>query len=257
MKRQDVFKVFGISFKKYTMEDKLHQLMRSRQMGSLSNWKLCSERVGGGGGWLSKSSKTTSWWWSSRRMRLSVSINGSVMSSLIFKNQIRWASGKGKGKGKGDMMNMDYTELMDIHVNQNDLKRDIQMQMQMQSNNRELKEKMQDKLSKEELKIMKEGKDIKDIKDKSQKGIVKEIDKKSYLLETSFDIDSLPKISDGIINKDVIKDVPDNLNSFVPGEFNFNELDQKFSDFIKFLFISRKNITKKKFKFLVQGLFNI
>jgi hypothetical protein len=126
------------------------------------------------------------------------------MSSLIFKNQIRWASGK--GKGKGDMMNMYFMELMDnlVNQNQNDLKKDIQMQ----SKKRELKEKMKDKLSKAELKIMKEGKEI---NDKSMKGIVKEIDKKTYILETTFDIDSLFKISDGIINKDVLKDVPDNL----------------------------------------------
>jgi hypothetical protein len=73
----------------------------------------------------------------------------------------------------------------------------------------------------------------------------------------NLEFDSVPKRSEGINNKDVILNVPDNLKSLVPEGFNFNELDQKFSYFIKFLFISKKNISKKKFKFLVQGLFNI
>jgi hypothetical protein len=54
-----------------------------------------------------------------------------------------------------------------------------------------------------------------------------------------------------------IQNVPLNLQRLVPSGFHFKELDHKFSAFIKFLFISRKHLTKKKFKFLVSGIFEI
>ena len=147
-------------------------------------------------------------------------------------------------------MNVDLTDLMNIQLKENidknidkanknrEMKEQMNNKLSKADKNREMKEQMKDKISKAELKIMKEGKEIKNINEikdinyKSKKGIVKEIDNKTYILESSFDIDNLPKISEGIINKDVIKDVPGNLKRYVPAGFNFNELDQKFSNFI-------------------------
>jgi hypothetical protein len=45
------------------------------------------------------------------------------------------ASSKGKGKGKNDMMNVDFMELMDIHLNQNDLKKKFYKNWAIQAHN--------------------------------------------------------------------------------------------------------------------------
>ena len=117
------------------------------------------------------------------------------------------------------------------------------------------------KLRNQELKKIKGGLDVninKDINFHNKDVIIREeIGNKSFVLDVNFEFDSLPKISEWIINKDVIKNVPENLKSLVPMSFNLNELDQKFSDFIKFLFISKKHLSNKNFKFLVHGFFNI
>lgn len=183
--------------------------------------------------------------------------------------QIRWSSSKrGKGTGKNmDMMNIDLNALMKLSTdidkkeikNENELE---QIEMTVDKNiNMEMKSNITDRIKfrNNELRKIKgvlDYKEINGIIDKD-KGNLKEIDKNEYLLETKFDIESLPKLSDGIVNKNVIQNVPLNLQSLVPSGFNFKELDHKFSDFIKFLFISRKHITKKNFKFLVDGIFEI
>jgi hypothetical protein len=51
--------------------------------------------------------------------------------------------------------------------------------------------------------------------------------------------------------------MPNKIKSQIPSDFNINELDEKFNNFIMFLFISRYHITKKNFKTLVTGLFDI
>ena len=187
-------------------------------------------------------------------------------SDIKYQNSIRsrlekrlFSNSKIRNK-KGDMMNVDYMELMELNLNKNENEsRKIEIKM---NKNREMKAKIKDTISKQELRKLKgiiEEKDIKnvtEIKDLN-KGIVKEIDKQKFVLESKFDIESLPKISEGIINKDIIQKVPDTLQKLIPGEFNFKELDEKFENFIKFLYISKKHITKKDFKFLVQEFFNI
>ena len=167
-------------------------------------------------------------------------------------------------------MDVDFMEIIENHLNnnknknENELKKEeMQVQVQVKVNkNIEMKEKINDKMSKQELRKLKgviEEKDIKGVKDSRypDKGIISEIDKQKFILESKFDIESLPKISEGIVNKDIIQNVPEILHNLIPEGFNFKELDQKFSDFIKFLYISKKHITKKNFKFLVQGLFDI
>ena len=189
-------------------------------------------------------------------------------SDIKYKNSIRSRlekrlfSNTNIRNKKGDIMNVDYMELMKMNLNKNENENEsskIEMKM---NKNREMKEKIKDNISKQELRKLKgiiEEKDIKKVKESKDlnKGIVKEIDKQKFVLESKFDIESLPKISEGIINKDIIQKVPDTLQKLIPGEFNFKELDEKFSNFIKFLYISKKHITKKDFKFLVQEFFNI
>ena len=187
-------------------------------------------------------------------------------SEIKYKNRIwsrlekRLFSNTNIRNKKGDMMDVDYMELMEMNLNKNE-NESSKIEIKM-NKNREMKEKIQDNISKQELRKLKgiiEENDIKKVKESRDpnKGIVKEIDKQKFVLESKFDIESLPKISEGIINKDIIQKVPDSLQKLIPGEFNFKELDQKFSNFIKFLYISKKHITKREFKFLVQEFFNI
>jgi hypothetical protein len=70
-------------------------------------------------------------------------------------------------------------------------------------------------------------------------------------LESDLDlqIENLPKISEGIVNPENIKDIPNNLKELVSKSFDFKELDQKFYAFIKILFISRKQISNKDYMF--------
>ena len=189
-------------------------------------------------------------------------------SDIKYKNNIRSRfkkrlfSNTNIRNKKGDIMNVDYTELMEMNLNTNENENEsIKIEMKI-NKNREMKEKIKDNISKQELRKMKgiiEEKDIKRVKESREphKGIVEKIDNQKFLLESKFDIESLPKISEGIVNKNIIQNVPEIFKNLVPGGFNFKELDQKFSNFIKFLYISKKYITKKNFKFLVQGLFDI
>jgi hypothetical protein len=151
-----------------------------------------------------------------------------------------WASWKVK---KGGMMVVDFMEVIEKNLiekkNENEFKKE-EMKVQVKVNkNMEMKEKINDKLSKQELRKLKgviEEKDIKGVKDSRDsrdsrdhdKGIISEINKQKFLLESTFDIESLPKISEGIVNKDIIQNVPEILQNLVPDEFNFKELDQKF-----------------------------
>ena len=64
-------------------------------------------------------------------------------------------------------------------------------------------------------------------------------------------------LSEGIINQEIIKDIPNNLKDIVTKDFDFKELDQKFYAFIKILFINRKEISNKDYMFLVKGLFDV
>ena len=65
-------------------------------------------------------------------------------------------------------------------------------------------------------------------------------------------------LSEGIINQEIIKDIPNNLKDTVTKkDFDFKELDQKFYAFIKILFINRKEISNKDYMFLVKGLFDV
>ena len=84
-------------------------------------------------------------------------------------------------------------------------------------------------------------------------------DFKEYTLNKNEDmkIENLLKISEGIINKEIIKDIPNKLKEIVPKDFEFKELDQKFYAFIKILIISRKQISNKDYMFLVKGLFDV
>ena len=84
-------------------------------------------------------------------------------------------------------------------------------------------------------------------------------DFKEYTLNKNEDmkIENLLKISEGIINQEIIKDIPNKLKEIVPKDFEFKELDQKFYAFIKILIISRKQISNKDYMFLVKGLFDV
>lgn len=69
--------------------------------------------------------------------------------------------------------------------------------------------------------------------------------------------DSLPKLSYGILNKDFLNNLPEDFIEIVGKDFNINEMDEKFLNFIMFLFISKKHITKKNFKIMIKNLFEI
>jgi len=81
MKRQDLFKMFGISFIKYATEDKLHIL--KGPIVSLSNW-----------GWGSYSG-IYSGAYPMRAMK--------PMMTLMRHSQIRWASGKAISNGMNEI----------------------------------------------------------------------------------------------------------------------------------------------------------
>jgi hypothetical protein len=174
------------------------------------------------------------------------------------------------GMKKGGMMEFDFMDLMDTEddnmkrindVNNKELNDNKINNNNNNSNNNNMNDnKLLNKVDSEKMKFnkreLRELKGVHEI-DKNLNSITKGKDKKKIVLDINFEFDSLPKLSEGIVNKEVIMNIPDNLKSFIPEGFNFKELDQKFSDFIKFLFISKKHISKKNFKMLVQGLFNI
>ena len=81
----------------------------------------------------------------------------------------------------------------------------------------------------------------------------------NFNLESKLDmkIENLPKLSEGIINQEIINDIPNKLKELIPKDFDFKELDQKFYAFIKILFISKREISNKEYMFLLKGLFDV
>jgi hypothetical protein len=133
------------------------------------------------------------------------------------------------------MMDMDFTDFMDANLIESESENEKEMtkiEINLNKNN-ETKEKIKKNMSKQELRKLKgiiEEKDIKRVTESREphKGIVEKIDNQNFVLESKFDIESLPKISEGIVNKDIIQKVPEILQNLVPEGFNFKELDHKF-----------------------------
>jgi hypothetical protein len=70
-----------------------------------------------------------------------------------------------------------------------------------------------------------------------------------------FNFNQLPKLSEVLINKEFLSNIPDNFINIVGKDFNIKVMDDKFYNLIIFLFISKKYISKMNFKLMIKKIF--